>query len=551
MSAVNGEATKEESVTTIGARTGAQPPGGSRNLFVRNATGLVRELSAFDAFNLVFSAVLIPVGITEVMAFTPMFWPHANMLLSFLLATPLVATCGLVYLYYTVMMPRSGGDYVWVSRTISPFFGFFANFSLTFVFLTWISFNFTYMLKTMGPAAAYVAGWNAAWLTTPDNWEVFWIATALTALFTVLMIFGVRVVARYMLITFAIVWIGMIAWLLAMAFGSHAHFVNSWGAHGGSSYNFIITQAQSKLHFSAAGAIGWGAVLFGMIYSFQVYTGFQWTGYFAGEIRNVRRTASTSILGALLVSAFIYVLAVGLIYKYYGFLFFGAAVALGFSGSTSLMPHQFSPFLPALVKFLPGPQWLLVFIALCFVISILWWTPTGFMLGTRNMFAWSFDRLAPEKLTTVSDRFHTPVIATIIIGCIVELLNYLTIFRGLGAYLLNVIAVMALAFIIVSFAAMIAPWRRPQLHSQGPQWARRKLLGLPVITWVAAISAISWIFVIYVAFHTGFGGKLGLKPMLEAFAAPLIAILYYIGFRLYRRSQGMQLAQTFAEIPPE
>ena len=38
-----------------------------------------------------------------------------------------------------------------------------------------------------------------------------------------------------------------------------------------------------------------------MIYSFQVYTGFQWTGYFAGEIRNVRRTATTSILGALLL----------------------------------------------------------------------------------------------------------------------------------------------------------------------------------------------------------------------------------------------------------
>src|SRR5246500_3614877 len=130
-------------VTTTGPRAGALPPASSLNLFVRNATGLVRELSAFDAFNLVFSAVLIPVGITEVMAFGPSFWPHANLLLSFLLATPLVATCGLVYLYYTVIMPRSGGDYVWVSRTLNPFLGFFANFSLTFVFLTWIAFNFT------------------------------------------------------------------------------------------------------------------------------------------------------------------------------------------------------------------------------------------------------------------------------------------------------------------------------------------------------------------------------------------------------------------------
>jgi basic amino acid/polyamine antiporter, APA family len=537
-------------VTTIGTRGGPQPPGGSRDLFVRNATGLVRELGPFDAFNLVFSAVLIPVGITEVMAFTPIFWPHANMLLSFLLATPLVATCGLVYLYFTVIMPRSGGDYVWVSRTLSPFLGFFVNFSVTFVFLTWIAFNFTYMLSVMGPAAAFVGGWHATALTAPTNGELLLIATLLTVAFTILMIFGVRVVARYMVITFAVVWLGMIAWLVAMLIGSHGHFVSEWNAHSGTTFNAIISRAHS-LGFSAAGGIGWGATIFGMIYSFQVYTGFQWTGYFAGEIRNVRRTATTSILGALLLSAIGYVVGVGLIYKYFGFKFFGASVFMGLGGGAAHWNLKFLPYLPALVNFLPGPHWLLIFIALCFVLSILWWTPTGFMLGTRNLFAWSFDRLAPEKLTTVSDRFHTPVIATVTIGCVVELLNYLNIYQGLGAYLLNIIAVLALAFIIVSVAAAIAPWRRPQLHAQGPAWARRKLAGVPVITWVAVVSALSWIFVIYVAFHTGFGGTFGLKPMLEAFSAPAIGIVYYVGARLYRRRQGMSFTQTFAEIPPE
>jgi amino acid transporter len=537
-------------VATTGMRSGAQPPGGSRNLFVRNATGLVRELNAFDAFNLVFSAVLIPVGITEVMAFTPIFWPHANMLLSFLLATPLVATCGLVYLYFTVIMPRSGGDYVWVSRTLTPFLGFFVNFSITFVFLTWIAFNFTYMLAVMGPAAAYVGGWHSAALTSPDNAELLVIATVLTALFTILMIFGVRVVARYMVITFAVVWVGMIAWLVAMAVGSHGHFVSAWNASSGTTFNSIISRAHG-LGFSAAGGIGWGATIFGMIYSFQVYTGFQWTGYFAGEIRNVRRTATTSILGALLISAIGYVAAVGLIYKYFGFQFFGASVFMGLGGGAAHWTLPFHPYLPALVNFLPGPHWLLIFIALCFVASILWWTPTGFMLGTRNLFAWSFDRLAPAQLTTVSDRFHTPVVATVTIGLIVELLNYLNIYQGLGAYLLNIIAVLALAFIIVSLAAVITPWRRPGLHAQAPGWAKARLAGLPVITWVGAISAISWGFVIYVAFHTGFGGSFGVKPMLEAFSAPAIGIAYYIGARLYRRSQGMSFTQTFAEIPPE
>jgi APA family basic amino acid/polyamine antiporter len=349
-----------------------------------------------------------------------------------------------------------------------------------------------------------------------------------------------------------IVWVGMIAWLVAMAIGSHAHFIASWNAHTPPKFHYAGVLAQASHYgFNLAGGIAIGATLFGMIYSFQVYTGFQWTGYFAGEIRNVRRTATTSILGGLLFAAIGYVLGVALIYKYYGFNFFGSVVFMGLGGGSAHWTLPFLPYLPSLVNFLPGAQWILVFIALCFVVSILWWTPTGFMLGTRNMFAWSFDRLAPEKLTTVSDRFHTPVIATITIGCVVELLNYLNIYQGLGAYLLNIIAVMALAFIIVSFSAMITPWRRPQLHSQGPGWARRRLAGLPVITWVAAISAISWIFVIIVAFHTGFGGTFGLKPMVEAFTAPAIGVVYYVGVRLYRRSQGMRFAQTFAEIPPE
>ena len=109
----------------------AETPAASRDLFVRNATGLVRELNAFDAFNLVFSAVLIPVGITQVMGCTPQLWPHANMLASFAIATPLVLCFGLVYLYFTQLMPRSGGDYVWVSRTLHPSLGFLVNFSLS------------------------------------------------------------------------------------------------------------------------------------------------------------------------------------------------------------------------------------------------------------------------------------------------------------------------------------------------------------------------------------------------------------------------------------
>src|SRR2546426_442636 len=443
------------------ASTAAETKVGSQGLFIRNATGLVRELNAFDAFNLVFSAVLIPVGITQVMGFTPQFWPHANMLVSFAIATPLVACFGLVYLYFTILMPRSGGDYVWVSRTLHPSLGFLVNFSLTFVFLTWVAFNFTFMLSVVGPAASYVAGIHNHYFTSPSKGELMLIATALTAAFAGLMIVGVRSVARYMMVTFALVWIGMIGWLVAMLVGSHGHFVQEWNQQSGTTYNGIINQAH-QLGFNAGGGIAWGATLFAMVYCFQVYTGFQWTGYFAGEIKNARRTAVTSIIGGLIASAVIYMVGVGLIYKYFGFKFFGSLVYLGLGGGSDHYHLAFSPYLAALANFLPGPH-----------------------------------------------------------------------------------------FFEISVAAALAPWLRRDLHAHGPKWATTKVARIPVITLVAVVSGAAWAFVIYTAFHTGFGGSLGWKPMVKAFTAPVIAIVWYLGVWAYRRTQGIDLTRTFQEIPPE
>ena len=79
---------------------------------------------------------------------------------------------------------------------------------------------------------------------------------------------------------------------------------------------------------------------------------------------------------------------------------------------------------------------------ICFILTIIWWTPAGYLLGTRNAFAWAFDRLAPEQLTSVSDRYHTPVVATIFIAVVIEILNLLNIYSNLAAWLLSIIWVL-------------------------------------------------------------------------------------------------------------
>ncbi len=517
-------------------------PEGSTTVFMRNATGLVRELSPFDAFNLVFSAVLIPVGITQVFSFAPTFWPNANVLVSFLLSIPLVFCFGMVYLYFTVAMPRSGGDYVWVSRVLGPGVGFFTNLSLTFVFTTWISFNFTTMMTLLLPSLGYVAGFSWA----PDQLTQFLIATAFTVVFAALMLLGTKRVARYMAYSFAVVWLGMIVWLIGLALTGHDAFVANFNAHSGTTIQ-QVTSAASKAGFSAGGSLDWAGTIFAMIYAFQVFTGFQWTGYFAGEIKNVRRTATLSILGALVISAVLYVLASLLVYNTYGVSNFDSIAYLGFN-TTSL---NFAPYLPTLVKFLSLPGFLQVFVAACFVLSVLWWTPTGFLIATRNLFAWSFDRLAPEGVASINERLHTPVIATIIVAVWVEILNYMNIYQNLGALLLNVIAVMAVAFILVSLAAILMPYTRRSLFEAAPKMVQARIAGIPAISIVGVIMLLSWAFVLYVAFTTTAFGQIGVKPLVEAFAVPVAGVIYYVVVRIVRAQQGIQLKAAFSEIPPE
>src|SRR5260370_14528011 len=114
-------------------------------------------------------------------------------------------------------------------------------------------------------------------------------------------------------------------WVVGVGVRGHNGFVANFNAHSGTALN-AVTSAATKEGFSTGTAINWVGTTFAIIYAFQVFTGFQWTVYFAGEIKNVRRTATTSIIGALVINAVLHVLATFLVYNHYGFSTFGSIV---------------------------------------------------------------------------------------------------------------------------------------------------------------------------------------------------------------------------------
>ena len=529
----------------------ASTPSGKGSMFVRNATGLVRELTPFDAFNLVFAAILIPVGISQALNFGAAAFPGANVALAFVLGGILLMGFAGVYIYFTLAMPRSGGDYVWVSRALHPFLGFVVNVTLTFVFVNWVAFNFTAMMTLFVPAAAYVMGLPdsvSAWFAVQAN--QFIVATLLTLIFTLIMLRGTKFAARFMLVLFWIVWIGMGLWYIGLIFTSNSAFVANFTAATNVNPADIISTAQSN-GFSATSGLNLGMTFLAMLWAFQNLTGFEWTGYFAGEIKNVRRTVITSVLGGLVAGAILYAIGSLLVYRTVGFDFFSALSYLGLNAA-SKMPAGVNYVVPALTRFFSLPAALKIYIALAFLLAIIWWTPAGFLLGTRNLFAWSFDRLAPEWVADVHPTLHTPVNATIIIGIYIEFLNWMNIYGGLGGYLVNIIAVMALAFIFVGLAAVVFPYRRKDLYDNAPEAVRAKFLGVPLMVISGVVTMITWLFVLIAAFTaTQFGLSVTPLAMIEAFIVPVIAVVWYLIAVAVRRSQGVDMARVFTEIPPE
>ena len=103
------------------------------------------------------------------------------------------------------------------------------------------------------------------------------------------------------------------------------------------------------------------------------------------------------------------------------------------------------------------------------------------------MFAWSFDRLMPEKLADVNARTHSPVRAIILVNVIIAGLTIWSVYSNVFQLVLGLIVLAGcLAVVIVGVAAIALPFRRPDLYRSSP--ANVKFLGIPVLFIVARLA---------------------------------------------------------------
>jgi basic amino acid/polyamine antiporter, APA family len=179
------------------------------------------------------------------------------------------------------------------------------------------------------------------------------------------------------------------------------------------------------------------------------------------------------------------------------------------------------------------------------------WVGTLFLSSTRVIFAAAFDRVLPDRAAEVSEKRRVPVYSLILMllpaAGLSAIYAYSTTFRS---YTLDATLVIAVTYLFSAIAVVVLPWRKPDLWKASPA-SRVKLFGVPIVP-VAGVITIGLLgFNLYEWFSNSLYFVNNRDSLYYMAAMYVLAIVIYVGARIIRNRQGIDLALINKEIPVE
>jgi len=513
-------------------------------MYVRRSSGLVKEISAWDA--LVYNVLIMaPTAVYVYGVWALGIFPGVHLPTTVFIAVAISIVIGLYYAYMSIIMPRTGGDYIWVSRLIHPSIGFAINF---FLFITLLSVAGSYVpwftQYALAPLfEAYGMKDAAAWVNEP--WNMFAIAVAFYILIALLMSRGVKVTKYAFWAFFLVICAGVAAYTITFYTMSPASFQSALASANNFKADEVISKAVEK---GMPEGFTLSATFSGVMFTILNFLGFNNSVYLAGEIKEVRRSQLVAIVGAVLVFGFITYIIYDATYAGMGANFV-AAISYLFVNSPDNYPlGDTLPFFHTLSR-AAVPQATFTIIVCGFAAMTLSAILVYIFTTVRLLFAWSFDRVVPQFLSKVDSRYGTPYTALITVTVVAIIAQYLWLFTPLLSYFVFVVLGWGIMTFFASLAGIILPYRRKDLLELAPAVARRKVAGVPVLVILAALSAILSIWLAWVGTQPAVSG---FTPDALVFLLGIYAfgLIIYAVSSIYHRMKGIPLELAFKEFPP-
>jgi basic amino acid/polyamine antiporter, APA family len=541
--------------------------GKAQGLFTRQSSGLVRELGIPAATGIALASVAVVN--TFINFYSGLFnFTKVDMVLPLLLAALIWFVAMFAYKYLLQAIPRAGGEYIYMSRIISPAVGTMigiatavgfsytlsanANFAAAYVPFGLTSLGAAFNSSALTSAASSISSTTTC-VTVPCSPGLVLCAVGLLVIVGLASVFSLRRIAQVILalVIFQVVAFLVLGWLLVTH--SHTDFVNALGSFSGHStaYGDVINLAKKN---GIPLGVDIGASILVVPFMVLNYNGVLYSYYVGGELK---RPGSTYIWASVISLALLIVVWVGvwlLMRNTIGLDFMQSQAQVGgttdYGNITSLQANA-GGLGYGLV--LSGDPISKILIGLAVPAAELAVDLAFVAVVTRVIFALAFDRMLPIGLAKVSERNASPInaiILAVVVGIGFTILGSVLNIANISA---NLALFFALVLLAGSIAATALPYRRPELIYKPGTNDVERFAGIPTASIWGGISTLLALFTV---------GVIIAKPnVFGAFSFASVGslvvifisgpIIYTIARRMRLSSSSIDMRLAMRELPPE
>ena len=351
---------------------------------------------------------------------------------------------------------NTGASFEWVGRAINPYLGFLTGFLMIAAYII----GTVAEVLILGPSVLAVFGSSST-----NKGAYIGIGVAMGLIMLAVAVVGIKLTARVQVSMAAVEYVILVG--LAIA-----GLVWVLSRHPGS---VPIT----KGWFSINGIGGKGDAVSAFLAAVFVYGGWDGTLYVNEEVKHRRVNPGRAAILAVALLAIIYTLS-----------------QVGFQGVLSptklAAAAQNGTALVTVAEALGGGFWGKA-MALSIALSVIATTGTGIVLGARIVYGMASYRVLPEFLGTVSRRYATPIVSSIVVGLLIIVLSAVYFLATSVQNAFNdVIAVTGFLFSIFYILTALAAMTYYRRRITGSPWDFVTVGLLPL----GAALFLGWVFVL-------------------------------------------------------
>lgn len=286
------------------------------------------------------------------------------------------------------------------------------------------------------------------------------------------------------------------------------------------------------------------------------WTSLQWATYSAqqnGEIKDARSFKSQSfiIVGSLIFTGLLLAFLAFALERSVGSEFLYVAGAGYWTGLPEATVSGFWLWPNIIAVALSASPIVVLIIGIGYILNSHQIVHNCYIGMTRVMVAMSLDRLLPEWVSEVNERYHTPVNAHIayFLASIPVILVY-NLWGAWTALTLGVTFACGYVFVITCLAGALLPYRAKEVYEASPG-SKYKIGDIPVVTILGLIGFVfGAFFVMLFMLYPQLGLTSTLAYTVVAGVLVVSAVWYYLAKAAQKR-RGINVDYAFKEIPPE